>query len=313
MQMRQIESGPITILGKKFEVFGYADDAWYQEVKRQGNFHEFNLQHLQYLVAPDDICLDLGANVGMVTLALASLVPNGHVYAFEGSPETTLALKETLRANRLANASAEHVVVGRAAEKVDFFDIPDMRSSGHYLPMNSGRHATSVSQDTSQSVPLETKSVDQIVQELGLQRLDFMKIDVEGAELDVLEGAAETFRRFSPLVVMEFNSYAFMHLREIAPREALRQIFKCFREVYYFKDRTGELIQLENSEKSRERFLHDNLFHGFVDDLLCVFRDTKMVSDGTIKYPLAILQKDAEIRSIERACRAKRRHIEHYL
>ena len=41
--MRQLESAPITILDKQFEVFGYSDDAWYQEVKTRGSFHEFNL------------------------------------------------------------------------------------------------------------------------------------------------------------------------------------------------------------------------------------------------------------------------------
>jgi FkbM family methyltransferase len=312
--MRQLEDNPVTILGRKFDVFGYSDDAWYQEVKRAGSFHEFNLEYLQYLVAPDDICLDLGANIGMITLALSALVPNGHVYAFEGSPETTQALKETLRANKITNASAENTVVGRTAERVKFFDIPDMRSSGHYVPESNTREIAPISQGgDSQIVVSETKSVDQIVRELGLQRLDFMKIDVEGAELDVLSGAAETFRKFSPLVVMEFNSYAFVHLREIAPREALRQMFDCFDEIYYFKNRTGELVQLENSAKAREQFLHDNLFHGFVDDLLCAFKETRMVRLGAMKQQLAIAQKDVEIRRLKEIVAQKEAALDNVL
>jgi FkbM family methyltransferase len=293
--MRQLESAPITILGRQFEVFGYGDDAWYQDVKKRGSFHEFNLQHLQGVIAPDDVCLDLGANIGMITLALSLLAPVGHVYAFEGSAETTRALNETLRANGLTNVSAGNVIIGRSRERVNFFDIPGMRSSGHYVPADTTRNAASA-QGSSQVVQRETKSVDQLVEELGLKRLDFIKIDVEGAELDVLNGAAETFKRFSPLVVMEFNSYAFMHLREIAPRQALRQIMNVFSDVYYFKGRTGEVVQLENSDDARETFLHNNLFNGFVDDLLCVFEGTRLARSGALRLQMVMNQKDAQIR-----------------
>lgn len=296
--MRELESAPITILGKKFQVFGHRDDGWYQGVKAHGNYNEFNLLHLQGLIAPDDVCMDLGANVGMITLALSLLAPAGHIYAFEGSAETTRALHETIRANGLTNVSAANVIIGRSREQVRFFDVPGMRSSGHYVLADTTRNAA-LAQGSSLVAQSETRSVDQLVAELGLKRLDFIKIDVEGAELDVLSGAAETFKRFSPLVVMEFNSYAFMHLREIAPRQALRQILNVFSEVYYFKGRNGELVQLEDSEDARERFLYNNLFNGFVDDLLCVLKDTRLARSGEIKQQILISQKDAQIQQLK--------------
>jgi FkbM family methyltransferase len=304
--MRSLERGKISILGREFEVFGYSDDTVYQDIKSRGSFHEFNLAHLENLIGPDDICLDLGANVGMITLALSVLAPNGHVYAFEGSPETTLALHETIRFNGLANVSVANVVVGRPSEAVKFFDMPDVRSSSHYLPVDVTRQVTAVWQNTSQV--LATKSVDQLVDDLNLQRLDFIKIDVEGAELDTLQGASNTFQKFSPLVLMEFNSYAFMHLREIAPRNALRQIFDTFHEVYYFKDRTGGLTRLDNTERDRERFLHDNLFHGFVDDLLCVFNETRLARSGALKREIRLveLEKQAVQREVILAEQAAR-------
>src|SRR5262249_54216355 len=193
----------------------------YQSVREQGVWNEFTLSHLSQFIAPTDICLDIGANVGTMTLALAMCADQGHVYAFEASPETTAALKRTLDANALPNASAHNVVVGRPSEKVKFFDIPDVRSSGFYVTMDSTRNLPASSQDAFNLVASETKSVDQLVRELNIPRVDFMKIDVEGAELDVLAGAVETITKFRPKVIMEFNSYELVHIREIIRRRPL--------------------------------------------------------------------------------------------
>ena len=70
-------------------------------------------------------------------------------------------------------------------------------------------------------------SIDAIVAELSLQRLDLIKIDVEGFELDVLKGALQTIRRFRPRIVAEFNSFAL-----IANRNLLAALFSRIRAFY---------------------------------------------------------------------------------
>jgi FkbM family methyltransferase len=282
VNLRKLESCTVSLLDRNFEVFGYTDDTIFQDIKSKRTWRAFNLSHLENLISPDDICLDLGANLGMMTLALSVLAPNGHVYGFEASPETTLALKQTIRANALSNVSVSNVVVGCQAQTVKFFDMPDAQSSGHYVDIEMPVEVPSLCQDSFQVVVAETKSVDQLVEELSLKKVDFIKIDVEGAELDVLQGATGTFNKFSPLIAMEFNSYAFVHYREIAPRTALKRILDTFDEVYYFKNRTGELLRLGTTERERERFLHENLLGGLVDDLLCAFKETRLVRSGVL-------------------------------
>jgi FkbM family methyltransferase len=290
--MRYLESSKVTVFGETFEVFGYSDDTIFRDVTSKG-WNEFDSLKLPDLIALDDVCLDLGANIGMSTLALATLVPKGHVYAFEGSPETTAALEKTVLANSLTNVSVSNVVVGRASAKVKFFDNPAVRTSGHCLPIETPRQGISLPQDSLQIIVSESRSVDQLVTLHGLTKVDFVKIDVEGAELDALEGAAGTLAKFSPLVMMEFNSYAFVHLREISPRRALQQLLETFDEVFYFKNRAGELRRLDDTEHSREQFLQYNMFNGFVDDLLCVFKNTRVKQSG-------------ELDRIERDCRRSR-------
>lgn len=297
--MRTLEVGKVTVFDKTYDVYGYSDDTWYQDVKSKAVWNEFRLSHLEGLIAPDDVCLDLGANVGMMTLALAALTPQGHVYAFEGSPETTLALQETVKANNLPNVGAYNVVVGRSTQSVKFFDMPDVRSSGHYVPADAPREVTSLWQDTSKMILSQTKSVDDLVEELHIPKVDFIKIDVEGAELDVLAGAEKTLARWRPMLIMEFNSYAYTHLREIPPRRALCQILDTFDLVYYFQNRTGDLVRLENTERARERFLHDNLFNGFVDDLLCLYADSRLARSGAIEREMKVGELERKLRQVE--------------
>ncbi len=274
--MRPLDSFRFTVFNREIEVFGLTEDTWYQDLKSKGVWIEFDVSMLAYLISPDAVCLDVGANIGMVTIPLSMLAPKGHVYAFEGSPETTLALQETVKANGLSNVSVFNTVVGKDREQVKFFDTPEVRSSGHYIPLSLEREVTSLWQDSLKVLTCETNSIDHLVDELGMERVDFIKLDVEGAELDVLAGARETLRRFKPIVMMEFNSYAFAHLREIAPRRALRQILDTFDEVFYFKDRSKELVRLQDTERAREKFLHDNLFGSFLDELLCAFNGAEL-------------------------------------
>ena len=82
----------------------------------------------------------------------------------------------------------------------------------------------------------------------------------------MLQGGAGSIKKFSPLIYLEFNSWALMALKNINPRDFLNYLGENFYFIYRCnKDAT--LTKLETSE-DRIRFLHDNLIsHGCVDDL----------------------------------------------
>lgn len=280
---RVLDSGEVRILDRVFRLRGYSDDPWYQDLRRRGVFAEVNVVALAEMIPPDAVCLDLGAHLGLVSLALAAIATQGHVYAFEGSPDTTHALRATIADNRLGNVDVFNTVIGKADEPVKFFDIPEVRSSAFSVPMESERQVSILQPETSQMMVLRAKSVDQIVRELGLSRVDLIKIDIEGAELDALHGAGATLAKFKPIVVLEFNSFAYAHTREIVPRHALMTVFSFFDEVYYFKNRNGGLVRLENTEAAREKFLAHNILHGFVDDLVCCRSGARLLDGRALR------------------------------
>lgn len=277
--MRALDSGIVKILGREYLLFGHHEDTQFQEFKKNGSWAEFTLSYLAELIRPDAVCLDIGAHVGIMAIAMASIATRGRVYAFEGSPETANALKTSVARNKIRNVDAFSMVLGRADEAVKFFDIAEVSTSSFSVPVTSERNVATVRPESAEVRVLQARSVDSLVAELGIQRVDLIKIDVEGAELEVLEGARATLAKYRPIVILEFNSYTYVQVREIVPRHALRKIFTIFDEIYYFKNRTGALVRLDRTEAATEKFLHENLFGGFVDDLLCCFSGATLI-DG---------------------------------
>ena len=236
----------VQIFDRNYQVFGYPGEGWYDILVNSGKYTEFNLENLRQFIRPDFVCLDIGANVGVMTLAMKALVPDGVVHSFEGSDATYKALRETVRASGFSQVKTYPWIVGREGEYGVFVDDVQWRSSSHYMPGDGETRA---------------RSIDS----LELDAVDFIKIDVEGGELDVLDGMLATLKRCQPIVVMEFNSFAMIHYREIIPRHMLKRIFEIFPKVYYFQNRNGGVVKLDDPEA----FLKSNMFGGFVDDLIC--------------------------------------------
>ena len=204
------------------------------------------LQALHHWIKPDWICLDLGANMGTYMLAMSALAPRGLVWAFEPDPVLYGNLCRTIEANDIRNAFLYQTVVGIDNIRGEFVEDTEWRSSSHFMPGGG---------------PCAARSIDSY----NLDRVDLIKIDIEGSELDALAGAAETIERCNPLVLMEFNSFAFIHYRNIVPREALQTIRRTYPEIRFFNRQRSQIELLVDDEA----FLRNNLLTGFVDDLIC--------------------------------------------
>jgi FkbM family methyltransferase len=151
-------------------------------------YPEAELQTKRWFVRnarPDWVFADIGANVGLYSMLFARLAPEGHVHAFE--PTGTAAL---LRAN-LAAAEATNVTV----HEVALGAAEGAREEAIYRIWGAAPET--------RAYPFVT--LDGFVREAGLSRLDCVKIDVDGFDLEVLKGAREALARFDPWLVIELN------------------------------------------------------------------------------------------------------------
>jgi FkbM family methyltransferase len=136
-------------------------------------------------VRPGMVALDIGANVGAYSMLLGQWVgPAGQVFAFEPAPEPFDGLVRHTALNRLDGVVRPiQSAVGAASTRAALL-----------LATTSGEGRLAASADSGRTVQVPVTTVDQFCAEHHLTP-DFIKIDVEGAELDVLRGARDTIKR----------------------------------------------------------------------------------------------------------------------
>jgi FkbM family methyltransferase len=172
-------------------MYNVADEYVGRSLHLYGEFSEGEADAFRQLIAPGQVVLDIGANIGAHTISFAKLVgPDGAVLAFEPQRIVYQMLCGNIALNALTNVFANHLALGRDAGTVLVPQL-DYARPGNYGGIALG---SSPSGERVPVVPLDS---------LDLPRCDFIKIDVEGMERDVLEGAARTIERFQPTLYVE--------------------------------------------------------------------------------------------------------------
>jgi FkbM family methyltransferase len=142
-------------------------------------------------LGPGATFIDIGANVGFYSLlALDCVGPAGRVYCFEIDPRPLRALRKTITTFGIENIELNEVAV--ADEDSTSFFVPGV-DHGH----------TRIDQSAEDGYSVATVRLDTWAKQRSLTRVDVMKIDVEGAEKLVLEGAYQTIMKYRPVIVCE--------------------------------------------------------------------------------------------------------------
>ncbi len=161
------------------------------------------------------VVIDAGGNIGITALLMSSLVPDGHVHVFEALPANVRHLRHNLEANGVVNCTVNAVALGHQAGTIT---MQGTGSSSHVM----GEAATT----KNGIIPMTT--LDDYVATVGLQRLDFIKMDVEGFEPAVLQGAAATIERFRPPILMEFNVWCLSFVQRFDARNFGYSLWNAF-------------------------------------------------------------------------------------
>lgn len=139
-----------------------------------------------------EMFLDVGAHVGKYALQVARIVgENGLVVAIEPDSENYSALKRTIELNKLQNVIAVNAAAWNCDTKLKFSLAGS--SLGSSVKFDFGRGSAEV----------EARMLDSVLQEIGVARVNWVKINVEGAEFETLKGLEDTLRSFLPDVISE--------------------------------------------------------------------------------------------------------------
>jgi len=145
---------------------------------------------------PGCVFMDIGANVGYFSLLAGSLVgPTGKVIAVEPNHDVAVQLKQNAAKSEVTNIALEEVCCSESAGQRTFFLSE---------AMNSGKSSLSqANAEGSRSLEIACTTVDLLVDGYNLQRVDAVKVDVEGAEMEVLRGMRSTLAQFRPALLIE--------------------------------------------------------------------------------------------------------------
>ena len=141
-------------------------------------YGESDTEFVKKVIKKNDIVLDIGANIGYYSLIFAKLVgDSGKVFSFEPESENFKILKKNIEVNGYNNVILEQKIVSNADGK-----------STLYVSEKAGSHRIYKPDNYVESLEIESISMDSYIEKNNIKKINFIKIDVEGAELNVLQG-----------------------------------------------------------------------------------------------------------------------------
>ena len=159
-----------------------------------------NFEFLTNSCKPGAVIIDIGAHIGLFSVIASQITgAAGKVYAFEPAPSTYELLQKTLAINHNESViETFQKAVGRETGKITFFVSDGQADNGNSLVNYKDDRPL-------HAIDVEVTSVDAFIKEKKINRLDFIKIDVEGAEYDTLQGAAETLQNLRPVCIVAIH------------------------------------------------------------------------------------------------------------
>jgi len=163
-----------------------------------GSYEPELAQIMKLLLNPGDAFADVGAHIGYFSVLAASLVgPTGQVLSFEADLDNFRRLEMNTEAQ--VCVTRHQVAVSDTVGYLDF-----LRSSS---PSETGWGTILSSDEKRESVSIPAMTLDAAFQKHGLRRLEFVKIDAEGAERRILRGSCQTMETLRPVFFMEVNPH----------------------------------------------------------------------------------------------------------
>jgi FkbM family methyltransferase len=258
--VRDLAKGHLSLGFSAGSLVFITDDDAIGRVMKKGGDNDAHLEMARKHLRPGGTVVDAGANIGMFTVPLAKMVgPTGKVYAFEPHPACADILRKNLALNGLTRTSEvrEKALYSFPGEAKLYFSPPSVNNNGdHRLWPDPG--------ETREHVTVHATTLDD---ELPWERLDLLKIDTQGCEQQVLDGAAKTLER-SPGVALSMELWA-LGLRRTGGDE-----FRLLDKV----EQLGFTVRIENRETGEldlidlakiRQFLKDNQQHELLCDMWC--------------------------------------------
>ena len=161
-----------------------------------GDWMESEISFVRKCLTERSSTIDIGANHGVFALTMAKIASAGQVYAFEPADATADLLETSKHANQLENLHIFREAVSDTPGSAQFI-IREEGSEYNHLSLDG------TNQDEQSKQTVKVTTLDECMVRMNWSCMDFVKIDAEGAEHNIIRGGQQFFNRFSPLIMFE--------------------------------------------------------------------------------------------------------------
>jgi FkbM family methyltransferase len=166
----------------KIETFEYFGTLW-RQIREQ---YRDDVYQKYYKIRKGDIIVDVGAHIGTFAVRAATIVgQEGRVVAIEPETDNLKFLRKNIQDNKLHNVVIVPKAIWSSQGKLKFF-----------IAERTGRHGliNDKDQDPNKFIEVEVDTLDNILKDVGISKIDFIKMDIEGAEVEAYQGMKETLK-----------------------------------------------------------------------------------------------------------------------
>lgn len=193
-------------------------------------FKDISHEKLMSLLKKDDVVVDIGTNYGTTILQFAKIIgKNGVAYGFEPDPVNFSISMENLKLNTFRNIQIENVGLGNSEKMASLVVDTESNRGGNRISSNS---------EGKESHLIRVVRFDDWATNKNFTKINLIKIDVEGYELEVLNGAVQTLKKFKPILFIELDD---KNLRQ--QNSSARAVIKFLLDLNY------EITHSENRQK----------------------------------------------------------------
>lgn len=191
-----------------------------------GEFDRENVAVFARLCDTDSRVLDVGANIGITAIAFSRICLAGQVAAIEPLPHVYEYLRRNISASGAANVKTFNFALGSCEAAAVMQGHP----SDYAASFIADKYQIPATDHSAHNISI--RRLDETFSELSLDRLDFMKVDVEGFELEVFAGAEKTLATYEPIVFFEMNHWCLNIYRQMSIPDFRKRVMKLFPYVY---------------------------------------------------------------------------------
>ncbi|MBC8250474.1 MAG: FkbM family methyltransferase [Candidatus Nitrosopelagicus sp.] len=224
----------------------------FEEYSTQGIYGELDTLTVERLIKPGDMVVDVGAAIGYFTLIFArSVGKDGMVFAFEPKKDRFEILLKNIKANNYSNVKIERKAIMEKNKKVDFFSRDNGIAGLRYI---DNTRTTQNSSNNEHKIPEEviTIELDDYLRKLGvIDDISFMKTDVDGPELLVLQGSRLLLKNKNLKIIMEWDKALSKEcgcepsdMIDLLIDNEFRMFYPNFEERKYYEVSKDELLKM---------------------------------------------------------------------